>query len=114
MKVREDLVYDKTGESLHGFVNLGDVNDQINKLEMQAGTSAPYNCFATEMLTLMVRGIFIELEFPYASFPTQGIYCIFIIHLPIVSNTLLFVQVSQVRYCTGSCRRLCVVWKKSI
>ena len=72
MKVREDLVYDKTGESLHGFVNLGDVNDQLQQLEKLADTGKPYECFATQMLTLMVRGVFMKLEFPYASFPTQG------------------------------------------
>ena len=30
---------------------------------------------ATHMLTLMVRGIFINLEYPYASFPTTGKKC---------------------------------------
>lgn len=72
MKVREDLVYDKTGESLHGFVNLGDVNNQLQQLERQADTGEPHKSFATQMLTLMVRGVFMKLEFPYASFPTQG------------------------------------------
>ena len=33
MKVREDLIYDKTGETLHGFTNLGDVNNQLRELE---------------------------------------------------------------------------------
>ena len=35
MKVREDLVYDKTGNALHGFVNLGNVNNQLRELEMR-------------------------------------------------------------------------------
>ena len=70
MKVREDLVYDKTGEMPHGFVNLGDVNNQLRELEANAGR--PHESIATQMLTLMVRGVFIKLEFPYASFPTQG------------------------------------------
>ena len=74
MKIREDLVYDKTGTSLHGFVNLGDVNNQLRQLEIQADTKKPHECLATQMLTVMVRGIFIKLEFPYASFPTQGMY----------------------------------------
>ena len=72
MKVREDLIYDKTGETLHGFVNLGDVNNQLRELEKQANTGKPYDSLATQMLTLLVRGVFIKLEFPYASFPTQG------------------------------------------
>ena len=88
MKVREDLVYDKTGEILHGFVNLGDVNNQIQQLEQQADSSKLHNCFATQMLTLMVRGIFIKLEFPYANFPTQGIFIdnvCFTIHIQCVT-----------------------------
>lgn len=74
MKVREDLVYDKTGETLHGFVNLGNVNNQLRELEMQANAGRPHESTATQMLTIMVRGVFIKLEFPYASFPTQGIH----------------------------------------
>ena len=74
MKVQEDLVYDKTGESLHGFVNLNDVNNQLQELEKQTNTGKPHDSFATQMLIVMVRGIFLKLEFPYASFPTQGIY----------------------------------------
>ncbi len=73
MKIQEDLVYDKTGEILHGFVNLGEVNDQLELLEKRANnTSTPLNNIATYMLTLMARGIFFKMEFPYASFPTQG------------------------------------------
>jgi hypothetical protein len=34
MKIREDLVFDKTGECIRGFVNLGDVNEDIRKLEI--------------------------------------------------------------------------------
>jgi hypothetical protein len=29
MKIQEDLVYDKTGSNMLGFVNLGDVNDDL-------------------------------------------------------------------------------------
>ena len=75
MKIQEDLVYDKTGENLHGFVNLGEVNNQLELLERQANnTCIPHKDIATQMLTLMVRGIVIKLKFPYASFPTQGTY----------------------------------------
>ena len=71
MKILEDLVYDKTGVYLHGFVNLGDVNQQLRKLEQSVNKDEPPQ-LATHMLTLMVRGLFISLEFPYASFPTTG------------------------------------------
>lgn len=72
MKIHEDLVYDKTGSCLHGYVNLGDVNNQLQQLELHTNGKKPQDFFATHMLTLMVRGIFIKLEFPYASFPTEG------------------------------------------
>ena len=35
MKIQEDLVYDKTEQRLHGFVNLGDVNNDLQNLESQ-------------------------------------------------------------------------------
>ena len=73
VKIQEDLVYDKTGSNLLGFVNLGEVNDQLKQLEQEAGSQTEsHKQLATHMLTLMVRGIFIKLNFPYASFPTQG------------------------------------------
>ena len=72
MKIQEDLVYDKTGVHVHGFVNLGGVNEQLLKLEKDLSNDEPPLELATHMLTLMVRGVFIKLEFPYASFPTTG------------------------------------------
>lgn len=50
MKVLEDLVYDKTGVHLHGFVNLGDVNQQLRKLEQSVDKDEPPE-LATHMLT---------------------------------------------------------------
>ena len=87
MKIQEDLVYDKTGQRLHGFVNLGDVNNDLQKLESQVACDpVPSGNIATHMLTLMVWGIFFRMEFPYTNFPTQGItlkkICtIYIIHI---------------------------------
>ena len=104
MKVREDLIYDKTGETLHGFTNLGDVNNQLRELEKQANSGKQYDSFATQMLTLMVRGVFIKLEFPYASFPTKGsflltfngikvcscLYTVYAIHLGMLCHQLFY------------------------
>ena len=75
MKVQEDLVFDKTGCNLLGFVNLGEVNNELEVLERQLRNDVQETCetIATHMLTLMVRGIFIKMEFPYANFPTQGL-----------------------------------------
>ena len=76
MKIQEDLEYDKTGQRLHGFVNLGNINSDLQSLESQVsdGAGSPSSRLATHthMLTVMVQGIFFKLEFPYANFPTQG------------------------------------------
>ena len=130
MKVWEDLVYDKTGESLHGFVNLGDVNNQLQELEKQTNTGKPHDSFATQMLTVMVRGIFLKLEFPYASFPTQGTLCLLVCaclyidecmwrgclhnftvcdNYDILYTCSSVVKESQARCYTGLCGKLCVV-----
>lgn len=67
--MKEKLVYDKFEMRVIGFVDLGEVNDQLDKLE--SGNSKPE--IATYVLTLMVRGIFINLRFPYANFPSKSV-----------------------------------------
>ena len=64
----------KQDKRLHGFVYLGDVNNDLQALESELANSSttPSSSIATHVLTIMVRGIFIKLEFPYANFPTQG------------------------------------------
>ena len=73
MKTHEDLIFDKNGHNLLGFVNLGSINEQLKELEKETLTTQPHENLATHMLTVMVRGVFIKLEFPLASFPTQGV-----------------------------------------
>lgn len=75
MKVQEDLVYNKSGEHLYGFMNLGEVNDQLQLLKKRAlcsSESTPCDKIASHMLTIMVRGIFVRMDFSFASFSTQG------------------------------------------
>lgn len=67
---REDLVYDKHSSKVIGFVNLGDVDQQLSALEVDCSQCPPP--IATRILTLMVRGIFSELHFPLANFRWQG------------------------------------------
>ena len=76
MKIREDLVFDKNYCQLIGFANLGEINDQLDKVGQlcsseTATTSSP--AVASHMLLFMVRGMFSSLEFPYAHFATQSI-----------------------------------------
>lgn len=69
MKIKEDLVYDKHSGQLIGFMNIGDVNNQLLQLEQQCKHETPLPKLATHMLTFMVRGLLSSLDFPYASFP---------------------------------------------
>lgn len=71
MKVHEDLVFDRSGRII-GFVDTGDVNNKLRSLE-QSCKGVEQDEIATHMLTLMVQGIFVRLQFPYAQFPTTGI-----------------------------------------
>ena len=71
MKIREDLVFDKHSCSLLGFVNLGEVTNALVNFERQCKNESN-NEVATHMLTFMIRGIFSNLNFPYAHFPSEG------------------------------------------
>ena len=75
MHIKEDLVFDKTTGELKGFIRLGNINDHLLNLESAlsndcAGQMPP---LANSMLTFMVRGIFIDLHFPYAQFPCKNL-----------------------------------------
>jgi biotin operon repressor len=72
VRVKEGLVYDKHSLQVIGFVNVGDINNQLLKFERaqtrdsQEAVPPP---LAKHMLVFMVRGIFSRLEFPYVQFP---------------------------------------------
>ena len=68
MKIKEGLVYNKQCGKVIGFVDLGDINDELMQLEK--GTEHPP--IATHILVLMIRDLFFKLEFPYAHFATEG------------------------------------------
>jgi hypothetical protein len=70
MKIHEDIVFDKSGEII-GYVNTGDFNNRLREFENQC-KGGEVDMIATHVLTLMIRGIFIKIQFPYAQFPTKG------------------------------------------
>ena len=70
MKIKEDLVFNKHTLEIVGFVNIGEINDQIEKITQNNDNRD----IASHILLLMVRGIFTNLEFPYAHFSTKGIH----------------------------------------
>ena len=70
MHTKEDLVYDKTSGELVGFVNLGNVNKDL--IQFQQGSSSASPALASSVFVFMVRGLFINLKFPYATFPCKS------------------------------------------
>ena len=76
MKIKEDLVFDKSTCELTGFVDLGEINNILDSIETRCDSAViePHitpNDVATHMLTFMVRELFIKLEFPFANIPTR-------------------------------------------
>ncbi len=70
MKIREDLVFDRSGE-ITGFVNLGEISESIKSLELKCNIGSEGD-IATHMLTVMVRGIFKKFEISIGHFPTNS------------------------------------------
>lgn len=66
--IKEELVYDKHEGCLIGFVNLGDINNQLMEFELALSQDKDSTPLASSMLVLMVRGIFRKLNYPYAQF----------------------------------------------
>lgn len=70
MKIKEGLMYNKHSGEMIGFTDLGDINNELVKLEQDSLQHPP---IATHVLTIMVRGILFKIEYPYVHFGTRGI-----------------------------------------
>ncbi len=70
VKIKEDIVYNKHTSEIIGFVDLGNVTNQMAEIAGQ-GEFNP-NKVATHMLVFMVRSLFTSLEFPYVQFATRS------------------------------------------
>jgi len=68
MHIKEELIYDKHEGSLIGFVNLGNINNQLLELEAVLSQENTRHPLASTMLVLMVRGLFQKLNYPYVQF----------------------------------------------
>lgn len=79
MYVKQDLVYSKTTGELVGFVNLGDINMHLLAFERALSSSSDgessndHETLARTVMSLMVRGLFSRLEFPYVNFPCNNL-----------------------------------------
>ena len=77
MSVKESLVYDKFSGKIVGFIDLGSITNELidMELENQCKNTKSGRPIANHLLVLMVRGIFIRLNFPLAHFPTKNLNC---------------------------------------
>lgn len=78
VRIKDNLVYDKHGLQVIGYVDIGDINNELLKFEQTCkdedgetpGSPLPV---AKHMLVFMVRGLFIDLKFPFAQFATRTV-----------------------------------------
>ena len=74
VKVKEDLVYDKHTGELIGFVNIGEINNQLLEYERSCMSDDDLKPqLASHMLVFMVRGLLSNLKFPYAQFACTSV-----------------------------------------
>ena len=73
--IKHDLVYDKHEGCLIGFVNLGEINNQLIEFEraLAADRESTQPTLASSMIVLMVRGLFCRLNYPYAQFACSDV-----------------------------------------
>ena len=75
MKIKSELVYNKSSGKLIGFVELDSVTNEIDRLERTCSENSKGRDIATHVLAFMVRGIYSKLLFTFAYFPTTSISC---------------------------------------
>ena len=73
MKIKEGLVFDKHNGDLVGFTNLGKVNEEIRDFCHRGPIDESNKPMASTVFVIMVRGLTVDFNFPYASFPAQGL-----------------------------------------
>ena len=73
MKIKSELVYQKSTGRLVGFVNLGQFQDKLRSFQNEINNrSAPEHNIAKHMFVIMVRGLFWNFTYPLAYFPTAN------------------------------------------
>ena len=70
VKVKEGLVFNKHSGQIIGFVDIGDINNEIEKLEETIDKPPE---LAKLMLVFMIRGLFTDVCYPYAQFSCDGL-----------------------------------------
>ena len=76
MYVKEGLVFDKHSGALTGFLDLGDITTHLIDYERQSEENSealPRRQLAKTIVVLMVRGLLVDINFPYATFPAASL-----------------------------------------
>ena len=74
MKIKENLfTISMVGKYVIGFVNLGGINDELLQLEREYMCENDRPPIAKHFLVLMIRGIFLKLDFPFVHFGTETV-----------------------------------------
>ena len=67
-------MYDKHSCRVLGFVDVGDINNQLLRFEHSIdNTDDLRETVAKQVLVFMVRGLFASVDFPYAQYTTRRI-----------------------------------------
>ena len=65
--IKSDLVYNKHDGSLFGYVNIGDINNQLLDFQAMIDSGKPSpSLTSTMMMVFMVRGLLPKFDYPYA------------------------------------------------
>lgn len=76
MHIKEGLVFSKSTGELVGYVDVGDINNHLMRLEKEytdKNGEVVQNTLAKTMMVLMIRGLFLNFTFPYASFASSNL-----------------------------------------
>lgn len=76
MHIKEGLVFSKSNGELVGYVDVGDINNHLMWLEKEytdKNGEVVQNTLAKTMMVLMIRGLFLNFTFPYASFASSNL-----------------------------------------
>ena len=102
MKIREDIVFNKTTGEIVGFVDYGEENfdERFQELRTRCNKDLQINdrIVATHMLLLMVRGKWMFLLFPTTGF-ILSIHCVvsIILHIGVSADDLVYIIWKAIR-----------------
>ena len=75
MYIKQGLVFEKSTGALFGFMDLGDINNQLDEFEasLKQNTSMLQRPIAKTMIVFMFKGFFTNIALPYAQFAATSL-----------------------------------------